>query len=333
MKLLECRLVLKSPAIITGKRTERGFVRPLEYIPGSTLRGAILSALYNEGLLELNKLNEEAKKPTLLVSPAYPVVRGVRTVPATPFVARCKVCGEVIDMTPDAAEDIRAGRLPKFPTTHCGSPTKSLLGIPILKDGGKLLAYRPSTFRATSVGIDKVRGSAVRGMLFDYEAIAEGEEFWARIAAPDSLELSRGIEIAVGRGQSRGFGWASLSFNKSSSEPLGNTNVFVAFSPLAPLRSIDWENCTLDIHEIYGREFKVLSGWDLVSGKHRPFVRLARQGSVVKADLLCRDKEKPTAISHGGIPIETSGTWLTGINVLIPVGEYMRILGGEIGGV
>mgnify|MGYP001626222873 CR=1 FL=1 len=331
MKLLECRIVLKSPAIITERRTERGFVRPLNHIPGSTLRGAILTALYNRGLLGSNELSEEAKKPSLLVSPAYPVVKGVRTVPATPFIARCRICGEVVDTTSDAAEKIGVDKSPSPLTVHCKSPLKSLLGSPVFREGEKLLTYRPSTFRATSVGISKGRGSAMRGMLFDYEAIAEGEVFWARMAAPDSLELPRELEIAVGRGQSRGFGWASLSLNPSQAKPLGETRVFIAFSPLTPLRSMNWEGCELNVHRIYGRTSRILSGWDLASGKHKPFIMLARQGSIVRADLLYDKKEMTAAISHGGVPIQTSGFWLTGVNVLIPVEEYLRILGGGVG--
>jgi len=85
MRLLEARLVLKSPAIVTQRRLERGFVKPADHIPGSTLRGAILASLYRAGKLSADDLRREAEEPSLLASPAYPVVGSSRSVPATPF--------------------------------------------------------------------------------------------------------------------------------------------------------------------------------------------------------------------------------------------------------
>jgi len=105
--LLEVRVRLQSPAIVTTRRTERGFVRPADHIPGSTLRGAILSALYREGKLDLDYLKQEAKSPGLLASPAYPLCSGAKSLPATPSIRRCDDCNGYEYVPPGVASQPR----------------------------------------------------------------------------------------------------------------------------------------------------------------------------------------------------------------------------------
>jgi len=322
MRLLEARLILKSPAVVVQRRLERGFVKPADYVPGSMLRGAILTALYRSGKLSAADLEREKEKPGLLASPAYPVVKGSRSVPATPFMFYCRRCKAVVDLTREAAERLSQGEEPEPPLLHeCREALKPIHGSLVVRDGRELRRARVETFRSTSVAIGKDRGSAVRGMLFDYEAIAGGTEFWARILAPDWLQPGS-LEVAVGRGASRGFGWAVLRLEPvPQSQPRGK--VLVAISPLTPLKRLKWDECSVSLTGVYGRMHKLQAGWEYGRG-FRPFVDVARRGSLVIASELSGHPE----LLQVGLPVKAGDFWLTGLNALFPLDEYLEILGG-----
>lgn len=316
---MEARLRLKSPAIVTQRRVEKGFVKVMDCIPGSTLRGAILTALFRGGRLSQADLRREAEEPSLLASPAYPIVSGVKSVPATPFMFRCRRCGSTIDATRESIERLQREEGLEPPLLHdgCGEPLKPLYGslLARARDG------RVRGFRATSVAIGKDRGSAMREMLFDYEAIAEGTEFWAWILAPDWLQAGS-MEVAVGRGQSRGFGWAELKLEPAPQQPQLSQGAFVALSPLAPLKRLEWGGSTLSLKKVFGRTTSLQAGWDYVRG-FRPIVELARRGSIALAR--ASGEAAPLQV---GLPVKAGDSWLTGVNALLPIDEYYRLLGG-----
>jgi len=328
MRLYEARLVLRSPAIITLRRTERGYVKPPSFIPGSTLRGALVTALGREGLLSQEDFSREASEPRILASAAMPVVGGRRTLPATPFMARCKVCGHTVDLTEGAARALEGGGPLEFPALcpSCGergspSPLEPLHGEPVYLEG-RLRAFRPRSFRATSVGISKVRGAAVKELLFDYEAIAEGTEFWAWVAA-EGLELPGRLEVSVGRGRSRGFGWAELTLTPAQAQPAPERGVFVALSPLLPVGALSWGGSTIKLERVVGRTLRTQLGWDMRANEPRPFATLARPGSLAVAAPRC----DPAAL-RAGLPASVGGSLVVGLNALIPLEEYYRLLRG-----
>ena len=76
MRIVEIYLSLKSPAIITERRTEHGFKSIDDYIPSSTVRGAILASLYYHGLVDKATLERERENPLLICTPAYPLING-----------------------------------------------------------------------------------------------------------------------------------------------------------------------------------------------------------------------------------------------------------------
>jgi hypothetical protein len=319
VRLLEARIRLESPAIITTRRTERGFVKPSESIPGSTLRGAIVTALLREG--RISSAEEESRKPTILASPAYPLHPGGRSLPATPFMWYCEKCREAVDLTRDLKESLLTGSEPEIRLTHaCGEPLRPLYGSLIATKRLERVGVR--SFRATSVAISKSRGSAVKGMLFDYEAVAEGTEFWALMLAPDALEEVKEMEIFVGRGASRGFGRARVTFSPAPLQS-GEGGVFIALSPLTPLGEIEWGGCRVRLKRAFGRTLRTMAGWDYVRNAPRPFVSLVQRGSVVVAEV---DGECGGLLSVG-LPVRLEDFLLTGVNALIPVSSYYQLLG------
>ncbi|MEM2544872.1 MAG: hypothetical protein QXJ49_01600, partial [Nitrososphaerota archaeon] len=59
MRVYEVRVKILSPTIITRRKTENGFLGPLDYIPAQTLRGAVVSSLFMEGLMDRNRMRAE----------------------------------------------------------------------------------------------------------------------------------------------------------------------------------------------------------------------------------------------------------------------------------
>ncbi len=323
MKLYEVRLKLKSPAIITSRRTERGFVRPPPWIPGSTIRGAILTALLRDGRIDWKTVESEASNPTFLVSHAYPVIDGVKSIPATPFMMEDRSSGRILDFTRKAVEDIlNEGDFNLDFYQGLKEAPKPVFGSIVYKSHDGLRRARIPTFRSTSVAIDKARRTSARGMLFDYEAIAEGTEFWAYMAAPASFN-ERSLEVAVGRGQSRGFGWATLELRPANISLNAGRRVLVAISPLTPVRVLEGDGCTITVEKAWGRLEKTLTGYDVLRGKFKPIVEVALPGSLVLSEIKgeCKGVE-------AGVPLRIKDEVIAGVNAFMPIEEYFEITGG-----
>jgi len=321
--LLDVRIKLKSPTIIPSKRTREGYVKPLNYLPGSTIRGAVISSLYVEGFLSDDDRKSEAKEPTILSSPAYPTVDGLKSYPPTPFVWKCKHCEEIYDQTRECVEDVVKGREPTFVNEceYCGLPTEPLYGKQlIVRQGKELKEVNVNVFRLTSVGIDKRRYVSAKGMLFDYEAIEEGTEFWCRMRVPDNIEIE-GLEIFIGRGVSRGFGHAVIKKVEEYNLRWKDNEILYALSYTLPVKTLFTPyGTTIKVKKIYGRYKRVQTGWDMEKSKLRPIVNAVEKGAIVIADF---DKFKPE-ISAVGVPFELHGFWITGFNVLLPIFEYLE---------
>ncbi|MEM1990860.1 MAG: hypothetical protein QW782_09570, partial [Candidatus Bathyarchaeia archaeon] len=107
--ILEIMLEILSPTIITERRSLRGFLKTLNYIPASTLRGAILSELYRNGIVGDDFLKSEREKPSVIASYAYPVTSGgEKCYPSHPFMYRCKVCGQYENYLGKIIEDLES---------------------------------------------------------------------------------------------------------------------------------------------------------------------------------------------------------------------------------
>jgi len=68
---------------------------------------------------------------------------------------------------------------------------------------------------------------------------------------------------------------------------------------------------------------RLQAGWEYRHG-FRPFVEVARRGSlVIASEVSCQPE-----VVRAGLPIKAGEVWLTGLNSLVPLDEYYRILGG-----
>ncbi|MEM2256986.1 MAG: hypothetical protein QXJ47_06235 [Candidatus Caldarchaeum sp.] len=364
VKIWEIRLRLESPLILTRRRTETGFLNPLRYIPSTTLRGALVTALYREGILDAGQLGRERRSPEVVASPAYPISHGYKTFPAHPFIGVCKQCGEnvgvprLMDLERYLVDGDGFGwrgcshRAWKF--LHPGEFLPIVNGEFRVDDGrgrkevgddsgtgdGKV----PVEISSVSVGISKSRASGVRGLLYHYEALSPGLEYWATVAVPESFNFPRnGFVLYVGRGVSRGFGRVKMSVvGERRVGKISPCRVLYAFSPTINLsyngevftfpRSVDlsWagarlglkSNSVVKVGRVFGRMMWISLGWDLGAGAPRPWVVGRAAGSLIVLEEACGD-DALGALSYLGTVENLNGNPLPGFNMMMPLQELM----------
>jgi len=362
LKIYKIRLVLLSPVVIPSRRTRTGYLGSLDYIPASTLRGAVVSAMYREGVIGEAFLKLEASKPTIIASPAYPMVDGEEAKPAHPFIFMCKRCklenNEPYFVDGEALKGILEGRGPEV-KVECANGHRTVRSLhykPVVSVHGKENSFKsaePSGFRYVSVNISKDRAAAVRGRLYSYEALAEGQEFWAFVSSrKEHLELDS-MRLRIGRGISRGMGDALISkveevdmdwaIDRVKEAVRSGALLLHALSPLlggeellgssacptkidlrriAELIGVD-AGGSLRLEKAYGRIISFDAGWDMVRRQLRPRFYAKAQGSVVKASLEDVSGGYLYALAAlgfiGTVEYYKGDMPITGINILEPL--------------
>ncbi len=316
VRFLEISLELKSPAIVTKRRTKWGFKSALDHIPASTLRGAILSSAFYHEKIDQEKLRKEAGDPSLVCTPAYPLSNREKCWPSHPFLFKCKVCeakeesGEkegIWNIGEQGIAALERGEQPKIPVL---CPNRHIALQPLHP---RMFGSSARYFSSVCVGINKNRGSFEAGMLYEYDALAGS--FWAEIACPEGIDIERGFELWIGRGVSRGFGHAVITsvneidlereIERAKAAVKNNRIVLYALSPLLFAEEGSWTGSPqvidlngvakrlnadkggkLKVERVYGRTFEFDSGWDLLGGKRRPsFFPVISAGSILVAEL------------------------------------------------
>ncbi|MEM2169775.1 MAG: RAMP superfamily CRISPR-associated protein [Candidatus Nezhaarchaeales archaeon] len=354
MNFLEIILEVLSPTIITERRTLRGFLKVPNFIPASTLRGAILSELYRRGVIEEDFLKGERTKPSVIASYAHPVTsRGEKSYPSHPFMWECKTCEERINYLSEVIDDLENYnnlRERTHITCRKGHVTLETLYskyYPI--DDGRERKVSTSRFVCTSVS--KTRGSSEVGMLYEYEAIAPGRRFWAILSIPDELvKYIDGLEIRIGRGISRGFGISKIIELSMISlrevlmrieDSIIRRDYVVFYSP-SPLISchedyyspypmeIDSSRIAvpinakgrLKIKAVYGKSDFQIGGWDVYENVEKPTIKFAtRPGAIVTAEFT-GDIQFLAALSLSGTIERLGNTVITGVNMLHPIRSH-----------
>lgn len=334
--LLKTKLV--SPAIVIKRRTEFGFKIILDRIPATTLRGALLSSLFYHGMLGEKELEEQVRDPSIVCTPAYPIVDGKKSWPAHPFMCKCKRCEKFYDDREDALEKLEKGERPEIRHT-CENGHLALEMLhpkPVTKDCEKADV---KSFTSASVGINKNRASFEGGMFYEYDAIGADQEFWAYVACPDRVEFEKGFTFWVGRGVTRGFGEARLESvdeldikeeaEKCGQAMKGRRLVMYALSPLAAT-SFDLGEIgrrmgipaegRLEVETVYGKESRTDLGWDMFEGRRRFSLRgTASEGSVAAMSVTGNATLEAIAgmLALGVMVVKK--TPICGVNQLVPL--------------
>ncbi|MEM1999740.1 MAG: hypothetical protein QXO30_01735 [Candidatus Caldarchaeum sp.] len=319
MELSVYKIVLKleSPVALPTRRARLGYLGTPQHIPAATLRGSVLTALYREGLVNEDFLKHEASHPSIVASPAYPLVDGEESKPANPFIYQCKKCegAPIFANESEAFYKILSSEEPEIPL-ECGRKHRALRQLhpsPIIRKGdGMVKEACVKGFRYVAVNISRRRASAVKGVLYSYEAVVEPERFWATISSLRELDLA-GLQLLVGRGVSRGLGRVKVekaqkidlsktveSFAKTVNEPI----ILYAMSPLLDGAGLEWRsfpkmidlnglasmfNINADgklvLEKAYGRTTAFDAGWDMYNQNLRPRFEAKTPGTIVKASL------------------------------------------------
>jgi hypothetical protein len=364
MKFYELHFKLISPANITFKKTEKGFLSALKYIPASMLRGALISSLYWKGALDEELLKREATEPRIIASPAYPIDDGKRAYPCHPFAYECKIPHEDapegkerINYVDEVLQDFIARNPPKYKVL-CSKGHMAISPLhpnPVIPIQNRLREVKVRSYRTVSVGMNKHKGSHQRGMLFEYESISSGQEFWSALCVPDEVNLEIGMKFAVGRGVSRGFGRAELTMLKEISldekaesvkNAIENKATLVLYS-ISQMISIDGEKYytyphvielekiakrigmsvkgVLRIGAAYGRTRELISGWDMARNMERPIFSLSgNNGSILVAKVEGEGEVTKviSALEFLGTVEVAGGVPVTGVNMLSPLREH-----------
>ncbi|MEN3047880.1 MAG: hypothetical protein ABDH63_03755 [Candidatus Caldarchaeales archaeon] len=357
LKVYRVRLRFESPVALPTRRARLGYLGVPRYVPASTLRGAIVSSLYREGHIDEDRLKREALYPEIVASPAYPVVEGLESKPAHPFMFACKRCEaegkkETLTFEADAVKIVKSGDV-RIPEPKCGHRAlKQLHPSPVVWKNGRPVEAGLAGLRYVSLNMSRRRASGIKGALYSYEALADSLEFWATVSSRDELRL-KGMLLLIGRGISRGFGRVrvteatEVNIAKEAEELKERSKgsaVFLSFSPLLGFGQAGSEWSTyprvLDLSELareagsqasgtitvkraYGRTFTFDSGWDMAKGRLRPRFEAKNPGTVVYASIDNASGDIGSALVSlryvGTKVLYGESTWITGVNMMEPM--------------
>lgn len=193
-----------------------------EYLPGSSIRGSILTRLFEMDGLDVKK---ESIEPSLIFHPAFPIDQESKQLyrPAHPFIFKCKICNTINDELDShkgfKQDDISALFPFKCKNNHLFS-LKSLGGKLVIKNNdGKIVVYKDKRVAFYSVGINKILGSSEINMLYHDNYRVPDTRFRGLIVTEDSEVLDNIAAesdniIYLGRGGSRGFGHTLINIKR-----------------------------------------------------------------------------------------------------------------------
>lgn len=236
MSVLTLRYVinLMSPTVVTSTHGYRGmtYTTVSDYLLGSVVRGALLTAMLNEGLITEESLTREARRPRHYVTPALYAPHDLSDV--IPFgnvafahalsykfkvrdevlsfgigrlLERLRSGKEVLDALSELifetsiSLDVRAysGALEDQARVFtCSAEAKGVSGSTIVRDGGAWRVVKPPKGIYVENAVERSRGSAAHGALYAYEYLEPGSRFAGLIFMREDSELRDAISTLAG---------------------------------------------------------------------------------------------------------------------------------------
>ena len=308
MRIYEVEYNAESPIILSRPSVTNVFHNSYKYLPGSTIRGAILTYLINNN----HDIKEEMVKPSMLFHPAFPVKDDLVFKPAQVLLFRCKLCNTYKPLNP---YEVNLDNLDNFDNFEM--PFKCDNGHPFaLKPiGGELIAikdgrveeYKPKYAIFDSVGINRVTGSSDVNLIYTYIALINAK-YRGLIVTNDSCkfdlkELLDNEVIFVGKGINRGFGCLRVKIKEKSKhdiikkyDKLNNKIVLKALSPIFNINISDNGLVTNYEFKIKLSRCKILSngsmyvsGFSIVSNTEKVKIAALKEGSLLITDNISED--------------------------------------------
>lgn len=255
-----------TPAMITVEEGSRGMLYEgfSDRIPGSTVRGSLLSWALREGLVTINEVTKEVLAPRYAVTPFLLSARDdgiiyedVGIAHALSFKFKDGMGDERVYSfgIKDLVEEIRGGSGDPVTALQMliartsesidrrGDDLKSstnlerVLGASITRDPRGRGGWRLSRGSAKSgsyvgISIDRERGSVMPGALFLYEYVESGSTYVGAVACEEGslvCKLLDGVrrgaaKVLVGKGTGRGYGVAEVRVRERGESPDSGIN-------------------------------------------------------------------------------------------------------------
>ena|GEM_PF-7063353 len=305
--MFKAELELLEPARLSSRQTKKGFtIYSRLFIPGGTLRGAIITALMERGGVDVKA---EAANPSIRCEPLYFVGSDGRPFYG-PFTYRHKLTREVREVEVDELmkalrEVIEENRL---------TPLRELpLLDPEYERYMGLQGEGAEAWVSAHVAMSKRYRKAYKGLLYSYVCLTEGSKFTGLVHDSGSLLSEDVMDIRIGGAVSRGFGRATLKLSKESEESktqlvrewleesrfeLNSRSYLclIARSPIAYFKN-PFEVCPY-IPRISGRDWKAeivsiegkvvvlgnyveVGGWSYLTGVHKPQFNAGSPGTLL----------------------------------------------------
>lgn len=250
MKIYSLELTVNTPLIIAGAKYGRVIEHSASYIPGSSIRGSILTLLK---FMNSKLVDEEILTPRIIFHPAYPISKdGDQAYPSDPLTFKCKICGEIIQLPVNPPKDL------KIPTKYGEDHICMFKNI-----GGSLIYCRNRELKSLylkhvfieAVGINKILRSSETGLLYSYVALAPGVMFRGLIVDPiDRLEQiikdaglnMNSLKLKIGRRVSAGLGRVDARIVEDKNyidrrvKQLSSTNGTLCLLAKSPVFSLDY---------------------------------------------------------------------------------------------
>lgn len=325
VKAFKATIKLLEPARVSSKRTKTGYVLyNWRFIPGTTVRGALLYKLFTDGEIDGSALREEVRRPTVRFEPF--IAKGL--VVAHVFVYESKAEEKLLIKKP--LKDILGNIKKAIEENSLDVLAKLVVADPSYENAGGLLKASGSKDEEASsdhlvqVAISKEHRKAKEGLLFSYSVMLPGSEFEGMIyeSGGKSLIKPGKHEVDVGGGVSRGFGRAELDVSyenvdqllerrKASLEEsrvsLGDKDyvVLVSRAPIAcftsPFDVLPYYDALPGLNNarlvelaevgghkrklVLGRDLIPVGGWSVYAKAHRPQFDCANFGTIYVYDV------------------------------------------------
>ena len=260
------------------------------YIPATTLSGAIMNAI----------LKREGKLRQIYTSPALPIVNGKPVVFSHYFSPRVsRKAKDYVEFKGVLRRNDVESIEKKFPESK---PKVGELIVFDREEGGLnyYKQYEPETEVEMEVAIDRVLGSAKKGLLYAYEMLRV-DKMWAL-----SSEGFEG-EISLGRGKNRYYPTVEVKVRKEVElREIKEGEVVYCLTPCVPTL---FGKKFIEFEEIWG-EYSIYSGWfttDKIAGQ-KPVFRVLREGSLIRVKRVLDDR-----LSYAGL------------NVVLPIEDLSEV--------
>ncbi|PSN81897.1 hypothetical protein B9Q01_09540 [Candidatus Marsarchaeota G1 archaeon OSP_D] len=266
--ILKYTIELLSPTIISSDEHQKGMLYKSgsQIIPGSMVKGAIMSQLYLEKQIGLDKINVERENGSIRITPAvystdkrhslykeikiahaltyyFKKSKEVKSYPLNHLLNATSFIDELERILYESNKklDQEALKLSEEYEMWLSSETKPAQGKVIEKRENSWVIIDAKRDVYLENEIHSNRKAAKPGKLYAYETIRQGEVFTGYVSIPENFRdiFRNELSVRIGRGIGRGFGHARITFEELKIQEKQLTQKRIPFVVIAPTFKLD----------------------------------------------------------------------------------------------